>query len=394
MALTLNATPHEAQAEVHNSDARFRVLAAGRRFGKTRLGVFESMEQAFHPAGRRAWWISPSYKMATVGWRPISRIAHSIPGATIKQSERLVEFPTGGSIQVRSADDPDSLRGEGLDYVCIDEAGFVNERAWSEAIRPALSDRKGKALIISTPKGKNWFFNSYQKGLQDEEWESFAYPTSSNPHIDKAEIEQAQKDLPDMIYQQEYEAKFLDDAGGVFRKVMSAVTDQEPQTGRYVMGVDWGRSHDATVMVIVNIDTGEVVEVMRLVKVDYQTQVNNLVALHERYPGDIIAEQNAMGAPIVETLANQGLPIIGFTTTSQSKQKIIDGLALAFEQELIAIPNDPVLIGELQAFQAKRLASGRLQYSAPIGLHDDCVMALALAWSGKESSEPMVLLSI
>ena len=136
------------------------------------------------------------------------------------------------------------------------------------------------------------------------------------------------------------------------------------------------------------------VDVVRLTKVDYQTQVRSLASLHEQYPGDIIAETNSMGGPIVESLQNQGLPVVGFNTTSASKQKIIDGLVLAFEQGLIKIPNNPVLIGELQAFESKRLASGRLSYSAPQGMHDDHVMSLALAWSGKETSEPLVLLSI
>jgi hypothetical protein len=371
----LNASPHIGQAEVHNSNARFKVLSAGRRWGKTRLGVMECMQAAFE--GGRSWWVAPSYKLAAVGWRSISRIGASMPGAEVKQGERLVSFANGGSVQVRSADDPDS-------------------RSWSEAIRPALSDKKGAALMISTPSGQNWFWRMYQRGNSQDNWASFSYPTSSNPYIDDAEIEAARNDLPEMIFQQEYEAKFMEHGAGVFRKVMAAVNgDTAPTTGSYVIGCDWGRQKDATVYTVLNVDSGHVVEIDRMVKVDYQTQVSRLQALWERYPGaEIISELNSMGAPITESLQNSGLPVTGFNTTVQSKQQIIDGLALGFERGDLHIPRDPILIGELQAYESKRLPSGRTSYSAPDGMHDDCVMSLALAWSGRESAEPIVLLSI
>ena len=147
---------------------------------------------------------------------------------------------------------------------------------------------------------------------------------------------------------------------------------------------------------MVEINSGYVVEVDRMTQTDYQTQVTRLQALHERYGGnaDIIAENNSMGSVIVEALISGGLPVIPFTTTNSSKAQIIDGLALAFERGDIRIPRDPTLIGELQAFESKRLASGAIRYSAPDGLHDDCVMALALAWSAREDNRPMVLMHI
>jgi phage FluMu gp28-like protein len=397
--VTLNARPHAGQKAVHDHPARFRVLAGGRRWGKTRLGVWECLQTAATSKGR-AWWIAPSYKTAAVGWRPLSRMGGSIPGAEVKHTERLVTMPGGGSVQVRSADDPDSLRGEGLDLCILDEASFVNERAWTEAIRPALSDRGGKALFISTPAGRNWFYRLHQRGQEGKtDWQSFSFPTHTNPYVPNEEIEAARQDLPERIFAQEYEAAFLDDAGGVFRRVLKAVTDEGdtvPEGGRYVIGCDWGRTNDATVFCVVEINSGYVVEVDRMTQTDYQTQVTRLQALHERYGGnaDIIAENNSMGSVIVEALISGGLPVIPFTTTNSSKAQIIDGLALAFERGDIRIPRDPTLIGELQAFESKRLASGAISYAAPSGLHDDCVIALALAWSAREDASPLVLMHI
>jgi phage FluMu gp28-like protein len=396
MPVTIEAKPHKGQAEVHNDPARYRVLSGGRRWGKTRLGVLECLETA-GASGGRAWWIAPSYKMGSVGWRPISRMGASIPGAEVKHTERMVTLPGGGTVQVRSADDPDSLRGEGLDYCVLDECAFMAERAWQEAIRPALSDRNGRALFISTPKGRNWFWRLHQRGKSDNsDWQAFSFPTSDNPYIPDHEIEAARRDMPERIFAQEYMAQFLEDGGGVFRRVLDAVNGESaPEHGQYVIGCDWGRTNDATVFCVLEL-SGHVVELDRMTKTDYQTQVSRLHALWERYPGaEIIAETNAMGGPIVEALQNAGLPVTPFTTTSKSKQQIIDGLALAFERGDIHIPRDePVLIGELQAYESKRLASGAISYSAPEGMHDDTVMALALAWSARQDAGPLVLMSV
>ena len=108
--------------------------------------------------GGRAWWVAPSYKMAAVGWRLVHELGVQVPGVQVSKVNRMITLPTGGAVQIRSADDPDSLRGEGLDFVVMDECAFMKEDAWTHALRPALSDRLGKAMFISTPKGRNWFY--------------------------------------------------------------------------------------------------------------------------------------------------------------------------------------------------------------------------------------------
>ena len=200
---------HPRQAEIACHPARFRVAACGRRFGKTRLGAAICVKTAAD--GGRAWWIAPTYKVSEVGWRLIKRLARQVPGADVKQAERLIFFPNGGEIQVRSADNPDSLRGEGLDFVVMDECAFIHEDAWQEAIRPALSDRKGRAMFISTPKGQNWFYRLWLRCLDptQDEWHGWQLPTAANPYIDPAEIEAARLGLPERIFRQEYLAEFL-----------------------------------------------------------------------------------------------------------------------------------------------------------------------------------------
>lgn len=388
--ITVKASPHPGQAEVHSDPARFKVLAAGRRWGKTRLGVNECIDVAAH--GGRAWWISPSYKTGEVGWRPLRRIGGKI-GAEVRKVDRQVNLPGGGFVQVRSADDPDSLRGEGLDFVVLDECAFMKEEAWTEALRPALSDRQGKALFISTPKGHNFFWRLYQKDKSEDDWQSFTYPTSANPYIPAGEIEAARTTLPERIYQQEYLALFVDDAGGVFRRVMEAATateQDEPekdkdgnQIHQYIAGVDVASLVDFTVCVVIDVTTKEMVYMDRFNRVDYTVLEERLAATYKRFDlSSMTVEDNSIGRPVIDHLVQKDLAVRPFTTTNATKHSIIQRLQSAFEHNEIKILNDPVLIGELQAYEAKRNTSGTFSYSAPAGMHDDCTMALAIAWDG------------
>jgi len=384
MRTTIDAQPHSGQLEVHNSDARFKVLSAGRRWGKTRLGVNECLDAA--SKGGRAWWVSPSYKTSEVGWRPLRQIARKIPNAEVRLVDRMVTLPGGGFVAVRSADNPDSLRGEGLDFVVMDECAFMQKEAWTEAIRPALSDRLGKALFISTPKGRNWFWENYQRGINGEEgWAAWTFPTVNNPYIAASEVEAARRDLPEIIYRQEYLAEFVDDQGGVFRRVQEAATLQpsEPQAGRqYVAGVDVASSIDFTVVSVLDAESKEMVYLDRFNRVDYPVLIDRLESVYHRYHlTSMVVESNSIGRPVIDELVSRGLAIIPFTTTSATKQSIIQGLQASFENAQIKIVNDPVLVGELLSFESKRNPSGGFSYSAPAGMHDDCVMSLAFAWN-------------
>ena len=384
--IQIDAEPHPGQAAVHSSPARFKVLDCGRRWGKTRLGVMECLDVA--STGGRAWWVAPSYKMSEVGWRPLRRMGSRIPGTEVRRGDRQIILSNGGEVSVRSADNPDSLRGEGLDFVVLDECAFISEEAWSHALRPALSDRLGRALFISTPKGRNWFWRLWQLGQEDgAEWQSWMFTSYDNPHIEASEIDAAKAILPERVFLQEYMAEFIDDAGGVFRGVMQAATATE-QAGRisghdYVIGVDWGKHNDFTVLAVIDMAMSELCYLDRFNQIDYAVQTSRLKALASRFqPVTIIAESNAMGEPIIEQLQRDGLPVQAFKTTNATKTAVIDALAMAFEQGAIRILNDPVLVGELQAYEMERLPSGMLRYSAPEGMHDDTVIALALAWSG------------
>jgi hypothetical protein len=246
-----------------------------------------------------------------------------------------------------------------------------------------LTDYQGDAWFLSTPKGMNYFKSLFDRGQDPArgDWASWQMPTAGNPGIDPDEIESAHLDLTEAAFNQEYLALFVHWEGSVFRRVGEAATatpKTQPEAGHRYIGSDWARSNDYTVFMVVDITARAVVAMERFRRVDYALQCERLKVLHERWqPEQIIVEQNGIGQPIVEQLTRDGLPIDPFTTTNASKALVIDALALAFERGDIRILNDPVMIGELVAYQAERLPSGLLRYDAPSGQHDDTVMALA-----------------
>ena len=376
---------HSHQTAIRRHPARFKVIGAGRRWGKSRLGASLCIEEA--GKGGRAWWVAPSYKVAAMGWRLIRALAVQVPNTVIRDSDMMVTLPGGGTVQVRSADNPDSLRGEGLDFVVVDECAFVAEEAWQEALRPSLSDRLGRAMFISTPKGRNWFWRYYQRGLEGGDWQSWSFPTSDNPFIAPTEIEAARGDLPELTFRQEYLAEFLEGEGAVFRNILACLnalaTTPEAHIGHHVVvGCDWAKQADFTAFSAVCRDCHAEVARDRFNQIDYHVQRQRLQALYEHWrPAMILAESNSIGEPVIEELQRSGLPVRPFLTTAQSKPPLIESLALAFERAECQWQADPVWTGELEAYERTVSAvSGRSQYSAPEGMHDDTVIARALAW--------------
>jgi len=229
---------HEGQRDVWNDDARFIVLDAGRRWGKSRLGALICTTEAAQ--GRRVWWVWPNYPNGAVGWRMVKRLAGRIPGAEVREVERTITFPNGGYLQIKSADKPDALRGEGLDWLIVDEAAHIRkfDEAWEQSLRPALSDRQGRAMFISTPKGFNHFYDLYRAAQDNDDWAAYQFPTLTNPFINPAEIESARGDIPELVFRQEYLAEFVQLAGALFKREYFQYSDDLP----FVNG--WARFWD------------------------------------------------------------------------------------------------------------------------------------------------------
>lgn len=387
---------HDAQRQVAGAARRFNVLNCGRRFGKTLFGINRAMQTLRQ--GKPVGWFAPTYKLMLEVWLEARR-ALVDELVTANKTEMRMELHNGATFEMWTLDNPDAGRGRKYARAIIDEAAMVKNLmdAWQASIRPTLTDMRGDAWFLSTPKGRNAFWQLYQLGVDptQTDWACWQMPTAMNPYIDPAEIEAAQQMLPERVFRQEYLAEFVEESGYVFRRVMEAATAQALEQGepdcRYIYGVDWARFHDFTVFVVIDPRTRRMVAMDRFSQIDYSLQVGRLKSLCRRFPPQaIIAEENSMGGPLIERLhKDERLPVRPFVTTNASKAQIIESLALAFEQGEIEILNDATLVGELVAYDSERLPSGLMRYGAPAGMHDDCVMALALAWHGAAAPLPL-----
>lgn len=376
---------HSGQRNVIKNARRFNVVCCGRRWGKSLLGIERAGEAVLD--GGLVGWFAPTYKLLLEVWRDLTQ---RLRGAAtrISEQERRLELLTKGILEFWSLDNPDAGKSRHYDLVIIDEAAMVGdlERAWT-AIRPTLMDTAGDAWFLSTPKGLNFFHTLFSWGTDHDEWASWQKPTADNPYIDQNEIEEARRQMPEKTFAQEILAQFIEDGAGVFRGILQHAIIQEKAMPNhsYVIGVDWGKHEDFTVLTVIDATLKQVVFVDRFNQIDYTLQRGRLKALWERFEKPaVIAEKNSMGDPVIEGLHREGLPVQPFLTTNASKAAAIEALALAFERQELTIPSHPILLNELQAFQAERLPSGLLRYGAPNGMHDDCVMSLALAWHGAQ----------
>jgi len=233
---------HSAQIEIVKAVERFLVISGGRRFGKGVVGIGEGYKRGIH--GGKCRWISPSYASDSfqAGWNMAVNLANQIPGVDIHQQRKEFSFRRigGGFLQFRTAEEPDGLRGEGIDFVIFDEAAHIRglKDIWDLCVRPSLMDRKGSAWFISTPKGHNDFAEFFKRAEIDKDWRSFIFPTCSNPYIEKSEIESMRKGLPSLVARQEIDAEFVQLAGMLFKRELIRFIDEEPQNVRWVRSWD------------------------------------------------------------------------------------------------------------------------------------------------------------
>ena len=223
MGQLTNYVPHDAKLVIHASDRRFRIIVAGRRFGKTLCLAADIINRA-HNFGGTYGWICPTYLTGEHGLEAIRDIAGDFVEISGK-TPAVVKVPTvdGGTAKIwfLSADNPDSIRGYGFEGIVVDEAASIPTDVWTYAIRPTIAHTMGWAVLMSTPKGHNWFFDMFTRGLDkaETEYQSFRFRSIDNKTFPIAEWEEAQRTLPSDVFRQEYLGDFLEDSAGVFHNV-------------------------------------------------------------------------------------------------------------------------------------------------------------------------------
>jgi len=219
---TIDVAPpdlHVGQIEVIKSldKNRYTIVCAGRRWGKSTLSLVSSVDQALK--GQKVWLIFPVYPQSLEAWLNLKSLIRQLPEqyAEIREVEKRIVLRNGGSIQIKSANKPESLRGAGgISLVIFDEAAYMDQETW-HTVRPILSDNFGKALFISTPNSINWFFDLFESAKRRKDWKVFHYQTIDNPRIRKEELEQARDELGSLVYAQEFLAEFTE-VGNMFKR--------------------------------------------------------------------------------------------------------------------------------------------------------------------------------
>jgi phage FluMu gp28-like protein len=384
----LNFTLHDKQMEIYNDKHRFKVVCCGRRFGKTRLCSYIVIIRALLKAEQVIWIVSPKYAQTAILWRMLKKYLPRSHVKDVKEGDMVIELTNGSTIWAKSADNPDALVGEGLDLLILDEAARVKPEAWEVALQPALADKKGEAIFISTPKGRNWYYNLYLRGLgEDPEYKSFNFPSSCNtsiPDFDE-EIEKRRKSMPELIFRQEFMAEFISSGGEVFQDIREILDGRlcDPVKGKsYVMGVDLAKHVDFTVLTVADITNGQVVYWERFNQIDWQFQRDKIEHVAKLFNDAVIyIDSTGVGDPIVEDLQRKDLIISPYKFTVNSKYDLVKNLNIMIKARAIHIPRNQTLIDEMGAYTYEMLPSGVIRYGAPDGMHDDCVTSLMLcAW--------------
>ena len=365
---------HVNQQKVVDGHKRFSVLSCGRRWGKSALAINLLSETAI--AGKLAGYFTPTYKLLD---GTFNECLHALePIISRKNDHQFIELITGGKIEFWSLENELAGRSRKYHRNIIDEAAFVKNLwgRWTESIRPTLTDFKGDAFFLSTPKGKNDFHKIWQRGKSgDAGWVSWQMSTYDNPYIDPSEIDEARLDLPELAFSQEYMAEFNENVanpfGAMFIQQCTYPMSNQPAV---CYGIDLAKSYDYTV--IIGLDENGTVCHFDRFQDDWRTTKQRITAL-PRTP--ILMDSTGVGDPIFEDLQAAGLDVTGFKFSSTSKQQLMTGLQTAIQQRKIAFP-DGAITAELNIFEYEFTANG-VKYSAPGGFHDDCVMALALAWN-------------
>ena len=386
--------PHsEGQKEVLLCDERFMVLCAGRRWGKSKVGAAKALREA-RKGNQAVWWVAPTYKVVKRGYAevvnqiPEGLLTKPAPPDSAFDAGRAVRltFKNGSKMEFYSAERPEGMLGGSCDFLIMDEAATMPEHVWAQIIRPTLADRRGRALFISTPRGKNWFYKLWQMGQDDlaQDYISWHFPSMTNPTIPVEEWEQVKSTSTAAVYEQEILAQFISSASSVFRVKDEAVVPMEKPEGHVILGVDWAKHNDYTVFCGVRTSDRRPCYHDRFNEVSWPQQrrlLNEAVdEILETASGiTVIIDSTGVGDVMYDDLTEEGLDVVPIKFTPAWKMAAVQLLGADLERELAFIHEEQR--SEFEAYTYTITEAGRWKYEAGTG-HDDEVSAALLAHWG------------
>ena len=429
--------PSPWQEDVHHSTARYRILTSGRRAGKSIATVSDNIRLAISAAPPNSPFLfaanvwpetQRSYDQAralleSIELKAQKALGYAKPNDVAPGKKRVIyageeksrfrhKLVNGTYCDFRSAQEPDNLRGPGYYQVVLDEFSEMPREVWDKVLRPTLMERRGRALISGTPKGKALFYELFQRGnngnlrnapvrpikgiefyspqpdgTYDPEYQSFHYPTWANPMIDDAEVFKAKAEMSDLAFRQEILAEFLQEGSGVFQNIRACAKGdfEPPKFGEhYVFGYDPARKRDFAGMGIMSRERKCIVWWRLINGLKWPDQLDLVEREAKRYNNaKIVIDSTSLGDPVSQFLQQRGLLVEDVVFKNINKQQLIENLAIMLEHNEVSYPEAcEGLIDQLDKFTFTVTAQGRIQYNAPEGQHDDGVTTLALCAHG------------
>ncbi|RKR82644.1 terminase family protein [Mucilaginibacter gracilis] len=368
--------PHQGQQQVLDSKARFKVLLCGRRWGKSLISQIISILGILE--GKSIGYVTPTYQLGKIFFQDILKLIPTKLIRSANKTDLIINLITGGALSFLTGERLDNFRGRKFHTVIIDEAAYIPdlENAWLNSIRPTLTDYQGDCLFISTPRGKNYFYSLYNKGLNKEDgYECWHFTSYDNPHISASEIDLARNELPDAAFRQEYLAEPGENTSNPFGT--DNIKDNTITTLSYlpsqILGIDLGKHNDYTV--ITGLDEHGAMSYFDRFKLPWALTIEKIKALPD-YTLKVI-DSTGVGDAVFEQLSATCTNITGFKFTSTSKPQIV--MELVKSLELGKVKVNEVTASEMMVFEYKIQPSGHIKYEAQSGFHDDTVMSLCMA---------------
>ena len=356
-------------------------VSSGRQIGKSTVAGQVMCNWAFNNKNYSVCCYLPTWKQCKEQYTRLEKGLRKVEGLEFNKTDLTIKLSNGSLIQYQTAE-TDTMRGSTYQSIVVDEACFVKGEIFSAAILPtvavSLSNNRGKVLLISTPKSKNWFFDYFM--IEEDNKISIKATSEEGGLISKEVLEQIKKTTPEHIYRNEYLAEFLEAGEGVFAYRDCILSEPSKHFEGCIAGLDFGMENDYTALAIMN-NKGELVHLERWRGIDWTDCINLIVAQLKRFNVNrVFAETNGIGNMPAKTLQKKFYGTSFWVTTNKSKVDIINKLSSDFKQELIRVPDIDYLMTELDAYTLDYTpATGKVTYGARSGFNDDCVMALAIA---------------
>ena len=386
--------PHDGQRPVMDAKERFLTMCAGRRFGKTKIAAAMMIRKA-RRENKMVWWVAPTYKVVKRGYTEVLR---QLPTELLTKPPQpetafdagrsvVLHFKSGSRMEFYSAERPDGMLGEGVDFAVLDEAATMPENIWSQIVRPTLADHQGGALLISTPRGRNWFYRMWLRG-QDQmqtDYASWRFPSMANPYIPASEWESMEAELPRAVYEQEVLADFISNAAAVFRIPKDGVVSIQQPQGHVVLGIDLAKHHDFSVLTGVNTHNRMPCYHERFNAVSWPEQRARIRRAIERIEKTaesvtVMMDSTGLGDVVYDDLSYEGVDAVPIKFTAQWKQQAVMRLAADLERGDAFIHAKQQ--NEFDSYSYEITDAGRWKFSAPSGAYDDEVSAALLAHWG------------